>query len=95
MELIDLLYVVTDFIKNGEVEYYEICAEKDNYFNVDILIDLSNCVNIEIYSNYNQKDYFLRHNTISSNDFSKDIKIENEEQLKKILNNLEKTGYNK
>lgn len=95
MELIDLLYVITDFIKNGEVEYYEIHAEKDNYFNVDILIDLSNCVNIEIYSNDNQNDYFLRHNTINSNEFFKDIKIKNEEQLKKILNNLEKTGYNK
>lgn len=95
MELIDLLYVITDFIKNGEVEYYEIHAEEDNYFNVDILIDLSNCVNIEIYSNDNQENYFLRHNTINSNEFFKDIKIENEEQLKKILNNLEKTGYNK
>ena len=95
MELIDLLNIVTDFIKNGEVKYYEIHAVKDNYFNVDILIDLSNCVNIEIYSNDNQKDYFLRHNTINSNEFFKDIKIENEEQLKKILNNLEKTGYNK
>ena len=95
MELIDLLNIVTDFIKNGKIEYYEIHAEKDNYFNVDILIDLSNCVNIEIYSNDNQNDYFLRHNTINSNEFFKDIKIENEEQLKKILNNLEKTGYNK
>lgn len=95
MEITDLLFIVTDFIKDNAVEYFEINVEKDNYYNAYILIDLSNCVNIEIYSNDNDKHFYLRHNTISSDDYCLSITIDNEEKLKKILENLATTGYNK
>ena len=95
MEVINLLSIVVDFIKNNAVEYFEINVEKDNYYNAYILIDLSNCVNIEIYSNDNDKDFYLRHNTISSDDYCLSITIDNEEKLKRILENLATTGYNK
>lgn len=95
MEVINLLSIVVDFIKNNAVEYFEINVEKDNYYNAYILIDLSNCVNIEIYSNDNDKDFKLRHNTISSDDYCLSITIDNKEKLKKILENLATTGYNK
>lgn len=95
MEITDLLFIVTDFIKDNTVEYFEINVEKDNYYNAYILIDLSNCVNIEIYSNDNDKHFYLRHNTISSDDYCLSITIDNEEKLKKILENLATTGYNK
>ena len=95
MEVIDLLSTIVDFIKDNAVEYFEINVEKDNYYNAYILIDLSNCVNIEIYSNDNDKHFYLRHNTISSDDYCLSITIDNEEKLKKILENLATTGYNK
>ena len=95
MEVINLLSIIVDFIKDNAVEYFEIKVEKDNYYNAYILIDLSNCVNIEIYSNDNDKHFYLRHNTISSDDYCLSITIDNEEKLKKILENLATTGYNK
>ncbi len=95
MEVINLLSIIVDFIKDNAVEYFEINVEKDNYYNAYILIDLSNCVNIEIYSNDNDKHFYLRHNTISSDDYCLSITIDNEEKLKKILENLATTGYNK
>ena len=95
MEVIDLLSTIVDFIKDNAVEYFEINVEKDNYYNAYILIDLSNCVNIEIYSNDNDKHFYLRHNTISSDDYCLSITIDNEEKLKRILENLATTGYNK
>lgn len=95
MEVINLLSIIVDFIKDNAVEYFEINVEKDNYYNAYILIDLSNCVNIEIYSNDNDKHFYLRHNTISSDDYCLSIIIDNEEKLKKILENLATTGYNK
>ena len=95
MEVINLLSIVVDFIKDNAVEYFEINVEKDNYYNAYILIDLSNCVNIEIYSNDNDKHFYLRHSTISSDDYCLSRTIDNEEKLKKILENLATTGYNK
>ena len=95
MEVINLLSIIVDFIKDNAVEYFEINVEKDNYYNAYILIDLSNCVNIEIYSNDNDKHFYLRHNTISSDDYCLSRTIDNEEKLKKILENLATTGYNK
>lgn len=95
MEVINLLSIIVDFIKDNAVEYFEINVEKDNYYNAYILIDLSNCVNIEIYSNDNDKHFYLRHNTISSDDYCLSITIDNEEKLKRILENLATTGYNK
>lgn len=95
MEVINLLSIVVDFIKDNAVEYFEINVEKDNYYNAYILIDLSNCVNIEIYSNDNDKHFYLRHNTVSSYDYCLSIIIDNEEKLKRILENLATTGYNK
>ena len=95
MEVINLLSIIVDFIKDNAVEYFEINIEKDNYYNAYILIDLSNCVNIEIYSNDNDKHFYLRHNTISSDDYCLSITIDNEEKLKKTLENLATTGYNK
>ena len=95
MEVINLLSIIVDFIKDNAVEYFEINVEKDNYYNAYILIDLSNCVNIEIYSNDNDKHFYLRHNTISSDDYCLSIIIDNEEKLKRILENLATTGYNK
>ena len=95
MEVINLLSIIVDFIKDNAVEYFEINVEKDNYYNAYILIDLSNCVNIEIYSNDNDKHFYLRHNTIGSDDYCLSITIDNEEKLKKILENLATTGYNK
>ena len=95
MEVINLLSIIVDFIKDNAVEYFEINVEKDNYYNAYILIDLSNCVNIEIYSNDNDRHFYLRHNTISSDDYCLSITIDNEEKLKRILENLAKTGYNK
>lgn len=95
MEVINLLSIIVDFIKDNAIEYFEINVEKDNYYNAYILIDLSNCVNIEIYSNDNDKHFYLRHNTISSDDYCLSIIIDNEEKLKRILENLAKTGYNK
>lgn len=95
MKVINLLSIIVDFIKDNAVEYFEINVEKDNYYNAYILIDLSNCVNIEIYSNDNDKHFYLRHNTISSDDYCLSITIDNEEKLKKILENLATTGYNK
>lgn len=95
MEVINLLSIIVDFIKDNAVEYFEINVEKDNYYNAYILIDLSNCVNIEIYSNDNDKHFYLRHNTVSSADYCLSITIDNEEKLKRILENLATTGYNK
>lgn len=95
MEVIDLLSTIVDFIKDNAVEYFEINVEKDNYYNAYILIDLSNCVNIEIYSNDNDKCFYLKHNTVSSNDYCLAITINDKEKLKKILENLAITGYNK
>lgn len=95
MEVINLLSIIVDFINDNAIEYFEINVEKDNYYNAYILIDLSNCVNIEIYSNDNDKHFYLRHNTISSDDYCLSITIDNEEKLKKILENLATTGYNK
>ena len=95
MEVINLLSIIVDFIKDNAIEYFEINVEKDNYYNAYILIDLSNCVNIEIYSNDNDKHFYLRHNTISSDDYCLSIIIDNEEKLKRILENLATTGYNK
>lgn len=95
MEVINLLSIIVDFIKDNAVEYFEINVEKDNYYNAYILIDLSNCVNIEIYSNDNDKHFYLRHNTISNDDYCLSITIDNEEKLKRILENLATTGYNK
>ena len=94
MEVIDLLSTIVDFIKDNAVEYFEINVEKDNYYNAYILIDLSNCVNIEIYSNDDDKHFYLRHNTINSNDYCLAITINDKEKLKKILENLAITGYN-
>ena len=94
MEVIDLLSTIVDFIKDNAVEYFEINVEKDNYYNAYILIDLSNCVNIEIYSNDDDKHFFFFFNTINSNDYCLAITINDKEKLKKILENLATTGYN-
>lgn len=87
LEVLEIIKVVTDFVKNSEVEYFEIHSyfERENY-KINITIDLSNCINISIISVNN--NIYISHNTMKSNRFSKEKLIENIDQLKEILEKL-------
>jgi len=87
LEVLEIIKVVTDFVKNSEVEYFEIHSyfERENY-KINITIDLSNCINISIISVNN--NIYISHNTMKSNRFSKEKLIGNIAQLKEILEKL-------
>ena len=86
-EVLEIVKTITDFVKNEEVEYFEIHSyfERETY-KVNITIDLSNCINISIISVNN--NIYISHNTMKSNRFSKEKLIENIAQLKEILEKL-------
>ena len=87
IEVLEIVKTITDFVKNEEVEYFEIHSyfERETY-KVNITIDLSNCINISIISVNN--NIYISHNTMKSNRFSKEKLIENIDQLKEILEKL-------
>lgn len=81
-----VLEMVINFLKKNEVEYTEIHFEQDNYSKMQIGFDLSNGINVDIQGR--NGDIYMIHNTTTSDKYCDEIKIDNEEQLQKILNKL-------
>ena len=86
MEEFELLKTIADFLQNNEVEHTEINFEKDNYSKVQIDFDMSNGINVDISGE--NGNFYLVHNTMTSDEFCKKIKINDKSHLEEILKQI-------